>query len=390
MKEHMWMRTVCWVVGLLLMGSAAKGAPPPVLTNLFMTELVALLNENTPLQINLEMDTRSPKERVDLDRSRLKGFSPADLLEVVRPLTNYSVITNETTYIIAPTRKLADPHYPMNYRIAAFGVTNEQPFVAAQLLARQLPFHFESAIPFLFTRTEGPRFPEEGDLPHWPTNSIDPVTRTMREATLRSWLCALFNAQQKAYWITWLFSPPGEIVDNNRSGVEVSVHRPEELQSGGIYARRDPEEMARREKEWQEHWRKSNRQVVVNRTNVASQAYAFRLFVTEGDNALACRLRIQSKGTNAVRLSGLTGTLIASNAAGLMLKCPIASEHRNGFSPELNAATPTVEFAFSCNTQIGTNATVIIAIPAYSTNEARTITTHYSFSITDFFRKGIQ
>jgi hypothetical protein len=232
----------------------------------------------------------------------------------MRSLTNYSVITNKTTYIIAPTRKLGDPHYPMNYRLAAFGVTNEQPFVAAQLLARQLPFHFESAIPFLFTRTEGPRFPEEGDLPHWPTNSIDLVTRTMREATLRSWLCALFNAQQKAYWITWLFSPPGEIVDNNRSGVEVSVHRPQELQSGGIYARRDPEEM----------------------------------------------------------------------------KCPIASEHRDGFSPELNAATPTVEFAFTCNTQIGTNATVIIAIPAYSTNEARAITTHYSFSITDFFHKDIQ
>jgi hypothetical protein len=51
------------LVGLLLMGSVARGAPPPVLTNLFMTELVALLNENTPLQINLEMDTFTQRTR---------------------------------------------------------------------------------------------------------------------------------------------------------------------------------------------------------------------------------------------------------------------------------------------------------------------------------------
>ena len=117
---------------LLILGSLhrTEGKLPILLTNLTMAEFVHVINDETKLQLNLELQNYGFGERLTLDRSRLAEFTAEDLVSALRPSTNYTVVTNGAVYTLVPKHRIADHAYEMSYAVDDFGVTNAHPFVA--------------------------------------------------------------------------------------------------------------------------------------------------------------------------------------------------------------------------------------------------------------------
>ena len=63
-----------------------KAAPPNLLTNLSLTELVALLNENTHLNVNLELDKSICNPGINIDRTLFDSFQPSNLVALLKAI----------------------------------------------------------------------------------------------------------------------------------------------------------------------------------------------------------------------------------------------------------------------------------------------------------------
>ncbi len=74
---------------MLLIGVSVPSIFGAVVTNLTLEELVCLVNDRSPLQVNLEYGTAGPRESVHVDPDALERLTAAELSNWLVPVTNY-------------------------------------------------------------------------------------------------------------------------------------------------------------------------------------------------------------------------------------------------------------------------------------------------------------
>lgn len=211
-----------------------------VLTNISLMEFVYLLNDKTRLQVNLEMANESNASNgFDLIITNLAHFTRAELQTVMKNVPLYTIVTNGEYITIAPKPRPGIER-ALDYQIPNFGFTNLPPFMAGHLIAQKLPFILSCNGPYPFDKETSPGFLDL-DLPHWPTNSMHPISLKIKESRLREVLCLIFNSQRKAYWITSPVHSPMRLkhLSSGTKLIEMEVLCPEDEKSLGVFLKRD-------------------------------------------------------------------------------------------------------------------------------------------------------
>ena len=306
-----------WVLfslaGMFAMSGRAANETLTVLTNIGVNELVYVLNDKTPLQVNLENRRYLATDRLDLPCTNLAHFTVGDLKQIMGFLINYALVTNGNAYVIVPKKALGKPDYPLNYVVCDFSVTNVHPSVALEILQRRLPFVLPRETSDWFT----------------PSNKV--VTIVKSRATVRQLLCDIFNGPINCYWIAARF--PQAILNDRGWGpgarglyvYPAGYYLPlyGSMANAWVYSTRDPALVKQRLEIYRQH----NRDISITGTDLPEQVFDLAMLATEDQrDGFRFRLRVNPwrlAETNHFLGQSFKATLMVSNATAETLECPL-------------------------------------------------------------------
>ena len=376
MKQIHRVLAVVSLAGVFAMSGRAN-ATVTILTNISVRELVYVLNDKTPLRVNLENRRYLPTDRLDLPCTNLAHFRVEDLKQVMSNLTNYALVTNGNAYVIVPNKSLGKPDYPLNYVVPDFFVTNVHPSVALEILQRRLPF----------VLAEG-----TGD---WfiPSNKV--VTIVKSRATVRELLCDMYNGPINCYWIAppvpkaavkelgW--GPGAVYLYVYPSGHYIPLHG--HMADAWVYSTRDPVLVKQRLAIYHQH----NRDISITETNLPDQAFELAIFGTEDQRGgFRFDLRVNPwrlAETNHFLGQWFKATLMVSNATDETLECPLVlGEGNHDLRTKTGwARVPALSSSFFLSTNLAEHA--YVRLDTASKTERRPdfmITVHYHFRLKNF------
>jgi hypothetical protein len=173
-----------------------------ILTNVSLAELVFLLNQHTPLQVNLEQDTDRPPVSFQVDDKLLPGMTIRGLIKLLAPATNYTVVSLERVHVICPRNGRMMNGVDFGAPAPPLRLTKVHPFVAFQSLAKAVPFSVNILDPCCFPGPDTVN-PTEMTVQWWKPEHVRLIDLDTRRLSVREAMSAIFCGQHKAFWIAY-------------------------------------------------------------------------------------------------------------------------------------------------------------------------------------------
>ncbi len=248
-----------------------RPASATILTNVSLAELVFLLNQDTPLQVNLEQDTDRPPVSFQVDDKLLPGMTIRGLSRLLAPATNYTVVSLERVHVICPRNGKMMNGVAFGDPAPALRLTNAHPLAAFQSLADAVPFSFNLLEPCCFS---GPG--AVMSVQWWQPEHVRLIDLDTRQLSVREALSAMFCGQHKAYWIAYpIDAKINPRVPPTTRLVYMDVYTTNQIPSWSVYYHRT--EAYLREVQEQRHRRLERLGLPTNATFIEEQQALDRL-----------------------------------------------------------------------------------------------------------------